>query len=79
MKKLALAGLLLLQGCATAPNTQFYSLEAKQPPRFALPSAPLQKGESLKPLIGIAQIRLWISVCTIALGNIFATAHQLIP
>ncbi|MFI3122660.1 MAG: ABC-type transport auxiliary lipoprotein family protein, partial [Methylococcales bacterium] len=58
MKKLVLAGLLLLQGCATAPPVQFYSLEAKQNLRFALPPAPLQKGETLKPLIGIAQISL---------------------
>ena len=58
MKKLVLAGLLLLQGCATAPPVQFYSLESKQNLRFALPPAPLQKGETLKPLIGIAQISL---------------------
>jgi uncharacterized lipoprotein YmbA len=56
MKKLVLAGLLLLQGCATAPPVQFYSLESKQTPRFVL--TPLQKGETLKPLIGIAQISL---------------------
>jgi uncharacterized lipoprotein YmbA len=53
MKKLVLVGLLLLQGCATAPPTQFYSLESKH-----IPPAPLQRGEISKPLIGIAQISL---------------------
>lgn len=54
MKKLVLMGLLVLQGCATAPPTQFYSLEAVK----QIFPVPLQKGGISKPLIGVAQISL---------------------
>jgi uncharacterized lipoprotein YmbA len=50
MKKLVLIGLLILQGCATAPPTQFYSLES-----IALPKVSTTEK---KPLIGVAQISL---------------------
>ncbi|MDD5754782.1 MAG: PqiC family protein [Methylococcales bacterium] len=54
MKKLVLMSLLVLQGCATTPSTQFYSLEALK----QIPSVSLQSGEMSKPLIGIAQFSL---------------------
>ena len=56
MKKLVLVSLLILQGCATAPSTQFYSLESMK-----ISSTLLQKKVLLsdkKPLIGISQIAL---------------------
>jgi uncharacterized lipoprotein YmbA len=54
MRRFVLVGLLVLQGCATAPPTQFYSLEAVK----QAPLASSQKGELSKPLIGVAQISL---------------------
>jgi uncharacterized lipoprotein YmbA len=54
MKKIILISLLILQGCATAPPIQFYSLEAVK----QIPPPPLQKGGISKPLIGVAQISL---------------------
>jgi uncharacterized lipoprotein YmbA len=53
MKKLVLMSLLILQGCATTPPTQFYSLEALK----QIPSVSLQK-EISKTVCGIAQISL---------------------
>ncbi len=50
MKKCVLIGLLVLQGCATAPPTQFYSLESVALPRISTAEK--------KPLIGVAQISL---------------------
>jgi uncharacterized protein len=52
MKKLFLLCLFLLQGCASAPPTQFYSLEALTPPQTI--SAKNEK----QPLVGISQISL---------------------
>lgn len=51
MKKIAFIILLALQGCASAPPTQFYSLEATATPN------PLQIATK-KPLVGITQISL---------------------
>ena len=51
MKKLVLTGLLILQGCATSPPTQFYSLEAVVTPAIS-------QSTDKKLLIGIAQISL---------------------
>ncbi len=53
MKRLVLMSLLILQGCATAPPTQFYSLESKQ-----ISPVPLKNNGISKPLIGVAQISL---------------------
>ncbi len=57
MKKVVLASLLFLQGCASVSPTHFYNLEAN------LSITPSQRSEHLnqadkKPLIGIAQISL---------------------
>lgn len=52
MKKIFLFCLFLLQGCANAPVTQFYSLEALTPPQTI--SAKNEK----QPLVGISQISL---------------------
>ncbi len=49
--KIVLTSLLLLQGCASAPPTQFYSLEA-----IAMPMA--SQSPEKKPLVGITQISL---------------------
>jgi uncharacterized lipoprotein YmbA len=46
-----LISLLILQGCAVAPATQFYSLEAVKAPAR-------QSGDISKPLIGITQVSL---------------------
>jgi uncharacterized lipoprotein YmbA len=51
MKKIVLISVLLLQSCASAPPTQFYSLEA-----IATPIA--TQSITKKPLIGITQISL---------------------
>jgi uncharacterized lipoprotein YmbA len=56
MKKLVLVSLFFLQGCATAPPTQFYSLESAK-----ISTTPFQKEAVLtdkKTLIGITQISL---------------------
>ncbi len=50
MKKIILISLVLLQGCATSPPTQFYSLEAV--------NSPIISSTNKKPLIGVAQISL---------------------
>lgn len=50
MKRCVLIGLLVLQGCATAPPIQFYSLES-----VALPKVSTAEK---KPLIGVAQVSL---------------------
>ena len=52
MKKLVLIGLLILQGCASAPPTQFYSLVTPYN------SPVIQNTANLKPLIGVAQVSL---------------------
>jgi uncharacterized lipoprotein YmbA len=52
LKKLVLVS-LLLQGCTSAPLTQFYSLEA-----IAVSPVTLSSTDNKKPLIGIAQISL---------------------
>lgn len=52
MKKIFLFGLFLLQGCANAPATQFYSLEALIPPQI------ISEKTEHSPLIGISQISL---------------------
>lgn len=52
MKKSFLLCLFLLQGCVSAPPTQFYSLEALIPPQTI--SAKNEK----QPLVGISQISL---------------------
>ena len=49
--KIVLTSFLLLQGCASVPPTQFYSLEAIATP---IASQSLEK----KPLVGITQISL---------------------